>query len=85
MALLLQGAAPTAPVPIGHWPVPDKWGRMAARLCGEAQRGAQTYMVLRARRIWGRLGGLLKRSLRAFESDARERNKTLAIGQMLSR
>ena len=41
----------------------DRWGGLSRRLCDAARDGARTYLVLRARRIWGRLGNLLRRSI----------------------
>ena len=39
------------------------WERMSQALNDNAQEAARSYAVVRARRIWGRLGGLLSRSL----------------------
>lgn len=41
----------------------DKWSRFSMRLNHAHQLEAQEYMVARARRIWGRLGLLLRRSI----------------------
>ena len=39
------------------------WDAMAWSLIHGCESAAREFMVLRARRIWGRLGGFLKRSL----------------------
>ena len=37
--------------------VAGKWGTLSLRLNAAAKDGARTYLVLRARRIWGWVGG----------------------------
>ena len=39
------------------------WERISLALNDSAQEAARSYAVVRARRIWGRLGNLLQRSL----------------------
>ena len=41
----------------------EAWGRISLALNDSAQEAARSYAVVRARRIWGRLGNLSKRSL----------------------
>jgi len=41
----------------------EAWGRLSLALNASAQEAARSYAVVRARRIWGRLGNLLQRSL----------------------
>ena len=41
----------------------EAWGRISLALNESAQEAARSYAVVRARRIWGRLGNLLQRSL----------------------
>ena len=43
--------------------VVGKWGILSLRLNAAAKDGARTYLVLRARRIWGLLGNKLRRSM----------------------
>lgn len=44
-------------------PVADRWGRLVLRVNEQDQESARAFMVQRARKIWGRLGNLLRRSL----------------------
>ena len=41
----------------------EAWGRISLALNDSAQEAARSYAVVRARRIWGRLGNLLQRRL----------------------
>ena len=41
----------------------EAWERISLALNDSAQEAARSYAVVRARRIWGRLGNLLSRSL----------------------
>ena len=43
-------------------PIEHKWNRFAWLLILAAQEGARSFMVLRARRIWGLLGNKLRQS-----------------------
>ena len=45
----------------------DSWAAFARAICEGAQKAAKQVMVVRARRIWGRLGNTLKRSKWAIE------------------
>ena len=53
--------------PVSNRPVGENnaaaWERLSLALNDSAQEAARSYAVVRARRIWGRLGGLLSRSL----------------------
>ena len=39
------------------------WAALSERVSSTAKDAAREFMVLRARRIWGRLGNLLRRSI----------------------
>ena len=55
----VAGSEPPPPVASE---VATRWLDLADRLCEEDQRAARAIAVQRARRIWGRLGNLLRRS-----------------------
>ena len=40
--------------------IKDRWINLSERLCEEAKETSRVFMVLRARRIWGRLGQKLQ-------------------------
>ena len=61
LVVAVEGA-PVSSRPVGE-SNGEAWERISLALNDSAQEAARSYAVVRARRIWGRLGNLLSRSL----------------------